>query len=42
VSDWGWIALGYTTVYGIVAIYGALLIHRVAVARRTAQPVEEE
>jgi hypothetical protein len=42
VSDWGWIAFGYTTVYGIVAVYGALLVRRVTVARRAGRTLEAE
>jgi hypothetical protein len=33
-SDWGWIAMGYGVVYGVVAAYAGLLIRRVAQIRR--------
>ena len=33
-SDWGWVTLGYATVYGVVLVYAGFLVRRVSQARR--------
>ncbi len=33
-SDWGWVTLGYVTVYGVIAAYAGFLFRRVSRARR--------
>ncbi len=32
-SDWGWVTLGYATVYGVVVVYAGFLVRRVTQAR---------
>ena len=41
-SDWGWIAFGYTVVYGLIAAYGAALLwrRRRALARLAGSDVD--
>ena len=36
-SDLGWITLGYSVVYGVVAVYAGFLVRRVADARRRVE-----
>ncbi len=36
-SDWGWITLGYSTVYGTMLAYAVILDRRLRNARRRAE-----
>ncbi len=33
-TDWGWVALGYVTMYGLVAAYVGWIATRIRTARR--------
>ena len=36
-SDWGWVTLGYSVVYGVIATYAIVLMSRLRRARRDAE-----
>jgi len=41
VSDWGYIALAYTVVWGSLAVYAVILARRVAQARHVSRVLRE-
>ena len=38
-SEWGWVALGYGTMYGLLAAYVGWLAYRISRARRRLEEV---
>jgi hypothetical protein len=41
VSDWGYVAIAYTVVWGSLAVYAVILARRVAQANRVARRLRE-